>query len=38
MSNSLARYARNASPAFPFRLIAFFLAIGAAAVAVLASV
>jgi hypothetical protein len=38
MSSPLVRYADKASSVFPFRLIAFFLAMGAVAVAVIASV
>ena len=36
--NTLTRYARQESPAFPFRLIAGFLAMGALVVAVLARI
>jgi hypothetical protein len=38
MSSTVTRYARGQSSAFPFRLIGFFLAMGAAAVAVLATI
>jgi len=38
MSSSFVHHSPAEAGAFPFRLIAFFLAMGAAAVAVLASV